>query len=226
MRIVICDQHTVFAESLAYLMTMRGDEVVAVTGSLVEAADAVRRSQPDVCTTDVLFSNAVNLAGLASLGRVAGRTAIVLLSGSLNAIVRQSAQAIGVGAIVDKCQPIIDIIAILDRVYAGEIVAAARPVPADVRVIVRNANDAQRLAYFLTPRERQVLSALVRGDDTRYVSRSLGISVTTARCHIQSLLTKMGAHSRLEVATTAVREGMINPTTGEWLASFLTPVRS
>jgi two-component system nitrate/nitrite response regulator NarL len=73
------------------------------------------------------------------------------------------------------------------------------------------------LAAFLTPREREVLSALVCGDDTKKVARSLGIAAATARCHIQSLLTKMGAHSRLEAATTAVRSGMINPETGQWL---------
>jgi two-component system nitrate/nitrite response regulator NarL len=49
------------------------------------------------------------------------------------------------------------------------------------------------------------------------VARSLGIASTTARCHIQSLLTKMGAHSRLEVATVAVRSGMVSPASGEWL---------
>jgi two-component system nitrate/nitrite response regulator NarL len=105
-------------------------------------------------------------------------------------------------------------------VHAGEVVADSAGAQIGARPIARHANDAQRLAYFLTPREREVLSALVRGDDTRSVSGALGISVTTVRCHIQSLLTKMGAHSRLEVATTAVREGMVNPTNGEWLASF------
>ena len=46
---------------------------------------------------------------------------------------------------------------------------------------------------FLTARERQVLAALVRGADTRQMARSLGISTTTTRCHVQSVLTKMGA---------------------------------
>jgi two-component system nitrate/nitrite response regulator NarL len=79
------------------------------------------------------------------------------------------------------------------------------------------ANDAQRLGRYLTAREREVLSALVRGDDTAKLARNLGIAAATARCHIQSVLTKMGAHSRLEVATTAVRCGMVSPESGEWL---------
>jgi two-component system nitrate/nitrite response regulator NarL len=60
---------------------------------------------------------------------------------------------------------------------------------------------------------------LVRGEDTAKLARRLGISRTTVRCHVQSVLTKMGAHSRLEVATTAVRTGVVSPRTGEWLGS-------
>ena len=64
-----------------------------------------------------------------------------------------------------------------------------------------------------------MLSALVRGDDTNTLARSLGIAAATARCHIQNVLTKLGAHSRLEAATRAVRNGMVSPETGAWLAA-------
>jgi two-component system nitrate/nitrite response regulator NarL len=108
---------------------------------------------------------------------------------------------------------------LLDRVHAGQQVPipTLRTAPSTPQSWRWAVNDAHRLAAYLTPREREVLSALVCGQDTKKVARSLGITATTARCHIQSLLTKMGAHSRLEVATTAVRFGIINPTTGEWL---------
>jgi two-component system, NarL family, nitrate/nitrite response regulator NarL len=62
-----------------------------------------------------------------------------------------------------------------------------------------------------------VLGALVRGDDTSKLARSLGIASATARCHVQNVLTKLGAHSRIEAATNAVRHGMVSPNTGRWL---------
>ena len=125
----------------------------------------------------------------------------------------------GVHGVADKRLPAAEIVRILDRVNAGELVlpdgrpsaAAGRPArgsPADY---------TQRLGAFLTPRERQVLGALVRGRDTVRLAKELGIAETTARCHIQSVLIKLGAHSRLEAATTAVRFGMIEPQTGRWL---------
>jgi two-component system nitrate/nitrite response regulator NarL len=57
----------------------------------------------------------------------------------------------------------------------------------------------------------------VRGQDTARLARSLGVAETTARCHVQAVLMKLGAHSRLEAATTAVRYGMVNPADGRWL---------
>ena len=63
----------------------------------------------------------------------------------------------------------------------------------------------QRLAEFLTTRERQCLQLLVDGQDTAQMAQQLGVSPATVRTHVQSLLTKLGVHSRLEAASLAVR---------------------
>jgi DNA-binding NarL/FixJ family response regulator len=75
---------------------------------------------------------------------------------------------------------------------------------------------ARQLARLLTPREREALCHLVRGLDTSQLARAMGISWATARSHVQSVLTKLGVHSRLEAATVAVRHGLVSGT-GEWL---------
>jgi DNA-binding NarL/FixJ family response regulator len=110
----------------------------------------------------------------------------------------------------------------LHRAYEKAVSAqAGQPGPELLRILDRvheaRSTPALRMAAFLTPREREVLGALVRGQDTTRLARELGIAGATARCHIQSVLTKLGAHSRLEAATTAVRFGMVNPQTGRWL---------
>jgi DNA-binding NarL/FixJ family response regulator len=217
MRILVCDHHIVFAESLAHVLAILGNEVV-VNGHPDEAAVVLGREHIDVCVLGVRFGPDSAVDRLAELRACAPRTRIVLLAEGVDRALLAAAEAAGVSAIADKCQRVSEIIDLLRRIHAGE------PVPARARVECaapgrrpRVANDAQRLAAFLTPRERQVLSALVCGEDTTKLARSLGITATTARCHIQSVLTKMGAHSRLEVATTAVRSGMVCPQTGEWL---------
>lgn len=228
MRILICADHIVFAESLAHLLTGRGKQVVASTNDLDRAAEVLREEFVDVFLLDVLLGAEGTLGRVAGLRRVVPHTRVVLLSGRVDRALVIAGQAAGVRAIADKRQPVARIIDILDRVHAGRPVpiTVGKTPPSVLRSGQCRVNDAERLAAYLTPREREVLSALVCGNDTKKVARSLGIAATTARCHIQSVLTKMGAHSRLEVATTAVRSGMVNPTTGEWLTPSIDQGRS
>jgi two-component system, NarL family, nitrate/nitrite response regulator NarL len=219
MRVLICDDHVVFAESLAHLMRGRGTDVVAATFHPDQAL-AVLRSEPvDVCLLDVIFETFSVLDWLPDIRNAAPRCGVVLLSGRVDAEMLAASRAAGVQGVADKRLPVAEILRMLDRVHAGERVM--RPT-ASTSPLMWSTNGtpeglARGMAAFLTPREREVLGALVRGHDTTRVARELGIAGTTARCHIQSVLTKMGVHSRLEAATTAVRFGMVNPETGRWL---------
>jgi two-component system nitrate/nitrite response regulator NarL len=217
MRVLICDHHVVFAESLAHLFESRGMRVVAVTYRPHDAIAALRALDVDVCLLDVQFGSQTAIGLLPELCAASPATRVVLLTAEVDHVLLAAGRLAGVHGIADKRQAVSELIDIVDRVYGGESV-----LPADHRLAVpaprRPVNDAQRLASFLTPRERQVLSALVRGDDTNKLARSLGIAAATARCHIQNVLTKLGVHSRLEAATSAVRNGMVSPETGAWLA--------
>jgi DNA-binding NarL/FixJ family response regulator len=59
----------------------------------------------------------------------------------------------------------------------------------------------------LTRREREVLRLLVSGRRAADIAHSDFVSVTTVRNQIQSILTKLGAHSQLEAVAIAVRAG-------------------
>jgi DNA-binding NarL/FixJ family response regulator len=69
--------------------------------------------------------------------------------------------------------------------------------------------NAGLLVSQLTPREREVLGLLVEGADSAAIARRLGISRNTVRTHVQSILTKLQVHTRLEAATFAVRHGLV-----------------
>jgi DNA-binding NarL/FixJ family response regulator len=62
----------------------------------------------------------------------------------------------------------------------------------------------------LTPREREVLALLVEGLSGVVIANRLGISRNTVRTHVQSILTKLQVHSRLEAATFAVRHRLVH----------------
>jgi len=68
---------------------------------------------------------------------------------------------------------------------------------------------------------------LASGVSTSAAATTLGISTATLRAHVQSILRKLGAHSRLEAVAEAARLGLItleartretSPTRGSALA--------
>jgi DNA-binding NarL/FixJ family response regulator len=63
--------------------------------------------------------------------------------------------------------------------------------------------------YRLTERERQVLRQLTLGEKNDDIARALQISPHTARTHVQNILAKLGADSRLEAAAVARSAGLL-----------------
>ena len=61
----------------------------------------------------------------------------------------------------------------------------------------------------LTSRELEVLRLLASGTSTTSAAESLGISTATLRAHVQAVLRKLGAHSRLEAVAEAARLGLV-----------------
>lgn len=61
----------------------------------------------------------------------------------------------------------------------------------------------------LTEREREALSYLALGWETKYIAEEMGVSWYTARNHIENLRGKLGASTRLEAVMVAMRLGII-----------------
>jgi two-component system nitrate/nitrite response regulator NarL len=217
-RILICDDHVVFAESFAAVLGRAGHDVPAVTYSPDGALAALAHHEVDVCVLDVQFPDGNIVDRLPELRAAAPTARTVLLSAEVDPNLIREALAAGMRGFAHKGAHVGDIFATLDRVYAGEIVAEQAMAPTKARP-AGSPSEGQRLARFLTPREREVLCHLVSGRDTKVLARAMGVTWSTARSHIQSVLTKLGVHSRLEAATVAVRHGLVSGETGEWLLS-------
>ena len=219
MNVLICDDHAVFADSLAFLVEASGAEIVAVTYRLEEAARVLREIHVDVCILDVMFGDDSLFDHVADIVDSSPNTRFMVLTGRLDEATIAAGRAAGVVGFAEKVRPARDILTVIERVNAGEVLIPECPEPSreaqgETYALTRTA---RRLASFLTPREREILSALVGGSDTAALARDLRITRTTVRCHVQSVLTKMNVHSRLEAVTTAVRYGLLDPATGDWL---------
>ena len=61
----------------------------------------------------------------------------------------------------------------------------------------------------LTRREREILGLFAAGSSNKVIAQRLDVTVNTVRNHVRNILGKLGAHSKLEAVSTAVREGIV-----------------
>lgn len=60
----------------------------------------------------------------------------------------------------------------------------------------------------LSPRERQILLLIARGDSNKLIARELDIAETTVKIHVQHILRKLGLSSRVQAAVYAANHGL------------------
>jgi two-component system nitrate/nitrite response regulator NarL len=207
-RLVLCDDHRLLAEALGTALRAHGHEVVAVVTTPEAGYRAVVEHHPDVCLLDVGFPGASGLDVVARIVSAAEDTKILMLSGRSDPDVVNAALTAGAAGFVLKEQGIDRILQALDRVLAGEAIvdsgllraALSMPTP-------RRSPESQRLRS-LTSREREALRRIAAGDSTKEVARAMHVSESTARTHVQNVLTKLGVRSRLQAAALVAREGL------------------
>jgi len=208
--IILTDDQVVFLEALTSVLRQLGHRVIAADTSYRSARESVTALQPDLWVLESHFDDAPDLAAMNDLALVRPETKIVVLTADGDAQTVRRALDLGASAYVHKTRGVAVLVRVMQQVMAGaervveRALAPALPPPADAKTA-----ELLRLANYLTQRELQCLRLLAAGRDTRSIARQLGVSSTTVRTHVQAVLTKLGAHSRLEAASLAVRHGLV-----------------
>lgn len=194
-RLLIVDDHALVADSLALALADEPDLVVV--GRAVTSAQALERARelrPDVVLLDqgLPDRDGIETARLLVTERPAIR--IVMLTGSGALGLQRRARAVGCIGFVTKDRETADLV--------GAVRAAA-----DGRETTAGSTQLD-CTTDLSDRELEILDGIVRGLDNRAIADELYLSVHTVRNHVQRVLTKMGAHSKLEAAAAARRLGL------------------
>lgn len=221
-QIVLGDAQTVFLDALRAILDQAGKRVVATTSTRADVLEAVRAWQPTICVSDDSFPDGPILDVIDDLGRSSPHTKVVLLTADGDPYQLRRALDAGVVGYVHKMRGIGVLLDALRRVGAGELVVEGSFARRTVAVPAGEMR-LRRLAAYLTHRESECLALLVDGYGTAGIARRLGVSSTTVRSHIQAILTKLGAHSRLEAASLAVRYGLVGAVRTD--AGFGTDIR-
>ena len=200
-RVLIVDDHRMFADSLVRLLDDEADlDVVGRASTIGETIPIARATHPDVVLLDFRLPDGEAPECVGLLRRAAPKPRVLIMTGLNDDITMRAARAAGC-PVVTK-----------DRA-AGDLIAALRVVAngsSDVAESSSSSFPTARRAAQLTSREHDLLVELARGRSTVEIARVLNISPTTVRNHVQRMLPKLGAHSRLEAVAIATEQGIIS----------------
>ena len=204
MRLVICDDNRILCEALSDALEARGHQVAAIATTAAEGVTAAAEHRPDVCLLDLRFPGGWDgVTAARAIVRQSPHPKVLVLSGLADPAVWSKLRKIGVVGILRKDRRVEQIADTLDAVAAGGL-AFDDSRQAASRAAARRSG---RAWYALTPREAEILRRIVAGQGTARMATDLGIATSTVRTHVKNVLTKLGAHNRLQAAALAVGEG-------------------
>jgi two-component system, NarL family, nitrate/nitrite response regulator NarL len=208
-KVLIVDDHLLFAEAIQFALSDEGVGDVSVAADAGEALLVLGDddSRPEVVLMDMRLPDRSGISlGAEIVERWPSVRVIALTAFKNRALMREAIHA-GFHGFLTKDSHVSRVVNAVNVVRDGEMVVPRSLARAPSR---RNDDDAALLAAQLTDRERQVLARLAEGSASPEIARKLGISPNTVRTHVQSILAKLGVHSRLEAAAFAVRHGLVS----------------
>ncbi|WP_380169381.1 response regulator [Jannaschia sp. R86511] len=206
--VVVVEDHTLLAQSLALVLRHSGRPVTLLdgTGDVVALASQV---PPGTVLLDLDLGGDRRGDDLVAPLRAAGHT-VVVVTGATDEARLGGCLLAGAVAVLDKAVPLDVLVDAVGRAEAGAPVMAAERREHLVRVARRAREEAAAArAPFdrLTPGEADVLEAVVLGHRAADIARQRVVSVATVRAQVRAVLTKLGVGSQLEAAALAHRSG-------------------
>ena len=194
-RILVVDDHPVFREGTAALLAREPDLVVVGVAADLDVARAflLPDPPPDVVLLDVRLGDE---NGLAIVGELAARTAVVILTAYDYPQYVHAAIRLGAAGFVGKSAPTEELLRAVRQAAAGGL-----------------AFDRRRLAgepVDLTIREAQIVRLLAAGSSNDEIGLALGITTKSVESALGRIFTRTSTRSRTELAVRAVQEGWLD----------------
>ena len=206
-RVLIIDDHEVLASSLALVLDAESDiTAVGVATTLEQAQELIGSTRPDVLLLDHRMPDGDGVAAIPRLRALRPSLGIVVLTASAADHVLLSAIENGASGFLSKTRSLDEVTAAVRAAAAGESVISPELL---ARLLPRFGRGKVHSPGELTEREREVLALVAEGLSNAAIAESLVVSVHTVRNHIASLSAKLGAHSKLEALSIAVRQGLL-----------------
>ncbi len=213
-RIVIADDHPVFREGLRRLLEAEpGFRVVAEAGDGAQAVERVRQHRPDVLLLDLAMPNVRGLEALRELAASSSPVHTILLTVAIETTQIVEALQLGARGVVLKHSASELLLKSVRTVMEGQY-WVGRDTVSDLVQTLRDLLPSARKAaprrrYELTPRELEIVGAIVEGFTNKDIAQKFALSEQTVKHHLTNIFDKLGVSNRLELALFAVNHRLV-----------------
>jgi DNA-binding NarL/FixJ family response regulator len=205
--VLLVDDHLILLQGLARLLAADPHTtVVALASNGAGALAAVRTHSPDVVIMDQGLTDARGTDVAAEIKEMRPATHVVMLTASEDDQDLLAAIEAGCSGYVTKHRALDELVSVVHAAYAGEMV-----MPAEIlaRLLPQLTQRPRADEPKVSPRELEVLRLMADGLSNQAIGERLYLSTNTVRNHVRNILAKLGAHSKLEAVSIAVREDLI-----------------
>lgn len=209
-RVLIIDDHSLFRSGIKLVLQRQNDFVlVGEAGSGLEGVKDAKRLSPDVILLDLHMPDMSGLETIPLLKDEAPNAQIVMLTVSEDAEDLLEALRIGARGYLLKNIDTDFLLQSIRRAAAGESVMSPQMGGKLADAMRAPAKGGAMDAVKLSPREREIIVKLARGDSNKEIARELDLSESTVKIHVQGILRKLNLASRVQAAVYAVEHGLV-----------------
>jgi DNA-binding NarL/FixJ family response regulator len=212
-RVLLVDDHQLLTGALSQTLEREPDICVIGIAGTVEEAKALSRDRLDVVLMDYRLPDGTGAdATRAIKARWPSARVVMLTALNDDETVLESIQS-GADGYMTKDRAVEDVVSAVRAANAGETLLPRSVIVGIAhRVAAARERGAERPQLEpLTPRELEVLRALVEGLSTPEICERLFIAPNTLRTHVQNIMGKLRVHSKLEAVAVALRNRVVDP---------------